>query len=272
VTGWGDLARECAAWGESGRLATWWWRDDDAVAATPALDTLLEVARGPIALAVIPARLQPDLMPRLRGNPEAKVLQHGFAHINNAPAGGRKSEFPDERDLEAIRADLGTGFKKLSAAFGPQFLPVLTPPWNRAGGRTVAILQSIGFMGLTRYLPRPAAQAAGVNLSNTHVDVIDWRGTGIGSTRPFLGESACLDLFIGHLRARRLGEADGQEPTGVLSHHLVHDPSTWRFLEKLRDFLGNQAAARLLDPSAVFAAGHATGDGSLAGKLSGSFE
>jgi hypothetical protein len=261
VSSWDDLARECAAWGESGRLATWWWRDDDAVEATPALDQLLLVARGPIALAVIPAQLQPSLASRLKQNPEAAVLQHGFAHRNEAPARERKSEFPDERDVTAIERDLGAGLRKLSETFGAQFLPVLTPPWNRIGGRAVAILQSIGFIGLSRYLPRSAAQIHGVNQVNTHVDIIDWRGSN-GPVRGFLGESACLDLFIGHLRARRLATVDAQEPTGVLSHHLVHDPATWRFLEKLRDFLGNQAAARLLDPSAAF----------QSGKSSGSFE
>jgi hypothetical protein len=257
VSGWDDLARECAAWGDSGRRATWWWRDDDAVAATPALDELLRVAQGPIALAVIPASLQPDLEPRLRQDPAVAVLQHGYAHRNEAPAGGRKSEFPDERDPGAIEQDLGRGFRKLTDGFGHQFLPVLTPPWNRIGGRAVAILQSIGFIGLTRYLPRTAATVHGVNQVNTHVDVIDWRGS-----RGFLGESACLDLFVGHLKARRAGTVDPDEPTGVLSHHLVHDPATWRFLEKLRDFLRNQAAARLLDPAAVF----------RSGKISGSFE
>lgn len=254
MTGWDDLVRECAAWGEAGRMATWWWRDDDAIAATPALDQLLRVARGPIAVAVIPATLQPDLAPRLKASPEVAVLQHGYAHRNAAPEGGRKSEFPDERDLEAIRQDLTAGFRKLSETLGPQFLPVLTPPWNRIGARTVAILQSIGFIGLTRYLPRPALQDRGLNLVNTHVDIIDWRGRN-GPPGGFLGEGACLDLFIGHLRARRLGTVDPNEPTGVLSHHLVHDPATWRFLEKLRDFLANQAAARLLDPSAAFASG-----------------
>jgi hypothetical protein len=258
VTTWDDLVRECAAWGESGGLATWWWRDDDAVAATPALGQLLRVARGPIALAVIPAKLQPDLAPWLKQHPEAAVLQHGYAHRNAAPAGGRKSEFPDERDLGAMERDLTSGLGVLSAAFGPQFLPVLTPPWNRIGGRAVAILQSIGFIGLTRYLPRPALQAQGVNLVNTHVDVIDWRGRN-GPPGGFLGESACLELFISHLQARRLALVDRNEPTGVLSHHLVHDPATWRFLEKLRDFLANQAAARLLDPPAVFASGKSSG-------------
>jgi hypothetical protein len=266
VTGWGDLACECDSWGAEGRTATWWWRDDDAVSATPALDQLLRIAHGPIGLAVIPAGLQPDLAPRLRQSPEAVVLQHGYQHRNHATEGGRKSEFPDERDSQAIAQDLHSGFQKLSAAFGDQFLPVLTPPWNRIGGRTVAILQSIGFIGLTRYLPRTAPQVHGVNQVNTHVDVIDWRGRN-GPPGGFLGEDACLSLFIGHLRARRLGEADGDEPTGILSHHLVHDPATWRFLEKLRDFLANQAAARLLDPAVAF-----RGDIPPTGKLAGSKE
>ena len=255
---WDDLARECAAWGARGRTATWWWRDDDAIETTPALEELLQIARGPIALAVIPARLQPDLAPRLMRNPEVAVLQHGYAHRNEAPVGGRKSEFPDERDPDSMERDLTAGFRTLEAAFGNQFLPVLTPPWNRIGRRAVAILQSIGFKGLTRYLPRTAFRVHGVNQVNTHVDVIDWRGKQ-GPAGGFLGENACLDLFAGHLAARRTGTVDPDEPTGVLSHHLVHDPATWRFLEKLRDFLSNQAATRLLDPAAAFGESQSSG-------------
>ena len=258
MAGWDDLTRECAAWGEAGRTATWWWRDDDAVAPTPALEELLRVAHGPIGLAVIPARLQPDLAPWLGRHPEVAVLQHGYAHRNEASANGRKSEFPDTRDLGAMEQDLAAGFRTLSAAFGKRFLPVLTPPWNRIGDRAVVILQSIGFKGLTRYLPRPAPRAHGVNLVNTHVDVIDWRGRQ-GPPGGFLGESACLELFVGHLAARRAGTVDSDEPTGLLSHHLVHDPATWRFLEKLRDFLSNQAATRLLDPAVAFGEGQSSG-------------
>ena len=258
MSSWDALARECEAWDAAGRTATWWWRDDDAVEATPALEELLRVVHGPIALAVIPAKLQPSLAPRLRQSPETAVLQHGYAHRNAAPVGGRKSEFPDEADLEAIARDLRTGFRTLSDAFGDQFLPVLTPPWNRIGERAVAILQSIGFMGLTRYLPRTAVQVHGVNQVNTHVDVIDWRGIQ-GPPGGFVGETACLALLVGHFRARRSGIADPDEPTGILSHHLVHDPATWRFLEKLRDFLANQAATRLLDPAAVFGSKESSG-------------
>jgi len=129
-------------------------------------------------------------------------------------------------------------------------LPVLTPPWNRAGDAVLAGLRGLGFTGLTRYLPRRTAQIHGLKQVNTHVDVINWKGG-----RGFVGESEALTLFMGHLAARRAGKADADEPTGLLTHHLVHDPATWRFLEKLRDFLKKQPAARLLDPAAVFETG-----------------
>jgi hypothetical protein len=82
------------------------------------------------------------------------------------------------------------------------------------------------------------------------VDVIDWK-----NGRAFLGEQACLGLFLGHLQARRNGKADRDEPTGLLTHHIVHDAATWRFLQKLRNFLAEQPAARLLDPAAAFRLG-----------------
>ncbi|HVO03863.1 MAG TPA: polysaccharide deacetylase family protein [Candidatus Cybelea sp.] len=209
---------------------------------------MLEVAQGPVALAVIPDRLLPDLALKLPSRTGFSVLQHGFAHVNRAEPGRRKSEFPDSRDPAEIRAELAAGRRRLEAAFGPRFLPVLTPPWNRIGGATLAFLSELGFRGVSQYQPRPEAWVHGVKRVNTHVDVIDWQGG-----RGFLGESACLDLLIGHLRARRAGLADADEPTGLLTHHLVHDPATWRFCEKLRSFLGKQAATHQLDPAEAFA-------------------
>ncbi len=249
MTDWDDLARECGAWGESGTRATWWWRDDDAIEPTPALDRLVAIAPK-VALAVIPSRMRPELGDFVRGHSGAAVLQHGFAHVNHAPPDQKKSEFPDSRNRAATIAELETGSRLLQASFGAKALPVLTPPWNRAGNELLAGLHKAGFRGLSRYLPRRAAQIHGLNQVNTHVDVIDWRGD-----RGFVGETAALTLLVGHLRARRLKTADPSEPTGLLTHHLVHDPATWRFLEKLRDFLNKQSAACLLDPAAVFETG-----------------
>lgn len=63
---------------------------------------------------------------------------------------------------------------------------------------------------------------------NTHVDVIDWRGS-----RGFVGEDFALNLATRHLQARRNGSADAHECTGWLTHHAVHDEAAWSFLAML---------------------------------------
>jgi hypothetical protein len=251
MTSWDDLARECDAWAEAGRIATWWWRDDDAIAPTPALETLIALEPNAVALAVIPSQMRAELSGFLRGHPGVTALQHGFAHVNHARGDERKSEFPDSRDARAALEELHEGSRILEHALGPRALPVLTPPWNRASDAVLAGLRALGFTGLTRYLPRRASQIQGLKQVNTHVDVIDWK-----RNRGFVGESEALGLLVGHFQARRTGTADADEPTGLLTHHLVHDPATWRFLEKLRDFLKKQPAVRLLDPAAVFETGN----------------
>jgi len=91
--GWKALARELDAWARAGRTATFWWRDDDAVAPTPALKRLLRLAgrhRTPIALAVIPRPAVKSLFDRLADHANVRVLQHGYEHANHAPAGAKK--------------------------------------------------------------------------------------------------------------------------------------------------------------------------------------
>ena len=61
---------------------------------------------------------------------------------------------------------------------------------------------------------------------DTHVDLVDWRGG-----RRFAGADAVLGALAAALAARR--NAGMAAPTGVLSHHLVHDAAAWRFLERL---------------------------------------
>jgi len=63
---------------------------------------------------------------------------------------------------------------------------------------------------------------------NTHVDIIDWRGT-----RAFVGEAAALGALLSHLSAKLRNQADAGEPTGVLTHHAVHDAASWSFIERL---------------------------------------
>ncbi len=233
---WQDLDREIGLWAAAGRRASLWWRDDDAVADTPDLRRLLEVARVPLALAVIPEAAGPDLAAALARQPGVAVFQHGYRHRNNAAPGAKKCEYPDTRAADLSAEELGRGRDRLAALFPRHFLPVFTPPWNRIGVRTVEMLAELGLRGLSTYLPRRGASQAGLTVVNTHVDVIDWQNRG------FLGEGPALDLLVGHLRARRLGEVDPDEPTGLLTHHLVHDAETWRFLENLQDFLRERPA------------------------------
>ena len=90
-------------------------------------------------------------------------------------------------------------------------------------------LPSAGYRGLSRFGPRNARQTStGLEEVNTHVDIIDWHGS-----RGFAGEDVVLAAAVVHLRARRLGQADRDEPTGWLTHHAVHDAPAWSFLSAL---------------------------------------
>ncbi len=82
-----------------GRAVRLWWRDDDAVAATPALDRLLSLADGrPLLIAAIPAGIEPSLGRRLARARNVRVAVHGLGHANHAPAGEKTAEFGPHRD------------------------------------------------------------------------------------------------------------------------------------------------------------------------------
>ena len=232
MSSWDQLRTELDLWQSEGRVATAWWRDDDAVTVTPELETLLGFEQDykvPLALAVIPASLQDDLVERLVETIDTRVLQHGWAHQNNMPEGRKKQELDDIRDVDAVIADLKQGFAVLSSRFGNRFLPVIVPPWNRISDDVAAALHNIGICGLSTFNARKKPELyKGVLQVNTHVDVIDWRGT-----RGFVGEDAALGAMIAHLSARRQGDVDPEEPTGILTHHLVHDAPTTQFLDNL---------------------------------------
>src|SRR4030095_439567 len=104
---WPDLVAELDRWGEAGRVASLWWRDDDAVAPTTELNSLLWLGgEAPPSLALIPADLDPDLPGFLQAMPQVAVLQHGWRHTNHAPAGAEKREYPATREAAAAAAEL----------------------------------------------------------------------------------------------------------------------------------------------------------------------
>jgi hypothetical protein len=236
---WADLVAELDRWGEAGQVATLWWRDDDAVAATPELDALLRLAgEVPLALAVIPADARPDLAAALAAFPQIVVLPHGWRHANHA-ANGKKSEFPPERPAAEVAAELAKGHARLVGLFGPRALPVFVPPWNRFAAEFLPLLGVAGIAGLSEMAGREApALPRGLSRIDTHVDLVAWK-----QDRGFIGAPAALAGLVGQLRARRLGGGDLAAATGILTHHLVMDRATAGFLDRLIALIDGHGAA-----------------------------
>ena len=211
--------------GRPGRRPGFWWRDDDAVAPGEALDRLLALAERhgrQVALAVIPEAVEPALAERLAGT-NATVIQHGWAHRSHAPAGEKNAELGDHRPAEAALAELAEGRARLERLFGDRFHPALAPPWEPYRARP-AFPAGRGRPDRAVRLRPCARRVPGLHLVNTHADPVDWRGS-----RGFAGVGRTLAPVLRHLADRRTGAADPDEPTGILTHHLVHDLEGWIF-------------------------------------------
>ena len=227
MTSWQALEQELAFWHAAGRCADLWWRDDDAADAGPALDRLLEIHREtatPLALAVVPARATAALADRLAMETAVDLLQHGYAHVNHAPASEKKIELGPHRPAMFVLGELGTGRMALERLFGNRPLNVVVPPWNRIAPGLVPTLPEIGFTGLSTFgAVRRPHPVRGLRQINAHADLIDWKGG-----RGFIGEAASLAAVVEALARARAGTG---EPVGILSHHLVMDGGAWEFLE-----------------------------------------
>lgn len=251
---WAALAAELDRYRRAGQTATLWWRDDDVQRPTPALNRLLRL-RGdwnvPLLLAAVPDGMDDTLAPVIRGQPEVWVCQHGFAHANHAPPDRKRSELGPDRPVDRIADELASGWCRLARQFGNRLLPAMVPPWNRIGHGLIDALPELGYRGLSTFGPRDRAEPVpGLRRVNTHVDLIDWRGH-----RGFLGDRAVLAQLVDHLGARRRGDVDADEPTGLMTHHLVHDAPCWTFCAELFDRTRSHPAARWLTPWAAFGFG-----------------
>jgi hypothetical protein len=249
VSTWADLARELDAWAAAGRVAEFWWRDDDAVAATPALERLVALQHGrgvPLALAVIPAGANEGLHARLTGERDVVVVQHGWAHDNHARPGRSKAELGPDRPAAYVLGELARGQARLDRLFGSAWLKVLVPPHNRISATVADGLSAAGYVGLSTNKPR-ATPPAGLIQVNVHIDIMDWT-----VTRAFLGDDACLDQALLHLGAKRGGRADGSEPTGLLTHHLAHDEDAWTFIERFIAATRGHPAVQWRHPAELF--------------------
>jgi hypothetical protein len=244
MTGWDALQQELDQWQRAGTQARLWWRDDDAHAATPELDHLLTIAQGvPLALAVIPAQLDPSLILQSQGLSDVEILPHGYAHTNHEPADRKKAEFGAGRTVDGAGLELRQSMALLMDAFGDRVFPLFVPPWNRIAPDIARSLPDNGLVGLSVFTDRsPDRVVPGLN---THVDILDWKAKKRTGQAQFLGQEAVLGELVAALGRRRNGApgTDVTEAVGLLTHHLEHDPDSWAFLVDLIPFIRNHPGA-----------------------------
>jgi predicted glycosyltransferase len=232
---WSPLDEAIARAGDAGVCPSFWWRDDDAVAETPALRRLLALSRTfsvPAALAVIPARTMPSLAACLIEDGNIGALVHGLSHANHAPKGEKKAEFGANRTLDAMLPEVADALAQARQKLGPVLLPVFVPPWNRIAPELVPTLPGLGFRGLSIFNDRRAGGPSGLVEINAHIDPIDWHGT-----RSLLEPNGLIAATAGAVSRRITGQAEPEEPIGLLTHHLVQDEPVWFFCEALLERL-----------------------------------
>lgn len=246
---WRALSRELDRWGEDGCRLRLWLRDDDAIAPSPALDSLCALAerfQAPVLLAVIPMLAQPALAPALRSMPLLRPCQHGAWHRNHATADAKKSEFGPERDAQTVDAEIALGSQRLAELLGPAVLPVFVPPWNRIDPSHAARLPALGFAGLSCFRGYRLGPQGGPALLNTHVDVMDWQGGRIGRAPADL--LAEITVWLAAARETGMRNAD----LGLLLHHRDHDETVWSFLTAFLKVAVHPAVS-LVDPGLLLA-------------------
>ncbi|WP_298839686.1 polysaccharide deacetylase family protein [uncultured Roseobacter sp.] len=225
-TDWTPLRQELARCRAAGVPLPVWWRDDDAVTHTPALDRLCGLSEDlglAVHIAVIPEPADQTLAAAVSAHSCLVPLVHGWQHINHSCEGQKKAEFGRVRASAA--GELDAGLKRLKHLFGSRLLPVFVPPWNRLDPGFCNDLAHLGYAGVSTFLPRVSRCAApGLMQVNTHIDPISWHG-GRGLVLP----ETLVKLTVQTLTDRRAGKTDPAEPLGLLTHHLVHDEEVWQF-------------------------------------------
>ncbi|AXS40007.1 polysaccharide deacetylase family protein [Breoghania sp. L-A4] len=211
---------------ERGKSARFWWRDDDAIEPSPALDRLLSIAntyKVEVGLAVIPEPATEALADRLREEPYAKVLLHGWRHKNHQrkDLGEKAAEFGSRRNPAEAIDELRRGKARLEALFGEAFIPAFVPPWNRLSPEIARGAQAIGLKGISSFT---WFHAPDPHRLQTHIDMIKWK-----KGRRFIGWPAAAMRFDLQMTRRRNAPS---EPIGILSHHLAMEDDSFRFLEE----------------------------------------
>lgn len=245
------LRLELDAWAANGDVADLWWRDDDADSPTEEVRRMLDLAGengATVVIASVPAKAEEALAPLLLSCPQALVVQHGYAHQDHSPLEVKgKWELGLHRPAAVVLDELKQGWARMHDLFGERVRPMLVPPWNRIDADMVRALPTVGYTMLSTFGPRSAAEAApGLRCINCHCDIIAWK-----RGRVFIGAEKTAERLVEHLRARRLGEVDPDEPTGLLTHVWINDEQAWCVLRALLRLVAQHPNGRWLDQAGL---------------------
>ncbi|MFN7949661.1 MAG: polysaccharide deacetylase family protein [Blastocatellia bacterium] len=215
------------------------FRDDDVAEDEPALNRLLDVfiqRRTPVNLAVIPGRLTEAatamLRQRLRTHAHLiEINQHGWMHLNHETA-GRKCEFGPTRTFAEQFADIESGRRKLTEAFGADFSAVFVPPWNRCTEATLRAIDELEFQALSQLKGAQPVTGYGFTEISVTLDLHRWKG---GVT---MKDPAELDSELS-------AQVSAGETTGVMLHHQVMDDAAFAWLARLLDELSLHSCLRI---------------------------
>jgi hypothetical protein len=236
-----QFLKKLDAYGRDGRTAQLWLRDDDAIEPTQQLFRLLDLSarwNAPMTIAAIPADATDALADLLTPIPAISVAVHGWDHVNHAPASQKKQELGMHRGEATVLARLADGLARINVLFGDRAVPLLVPPWNRIAADLIPHLPGLGYKALSVFGPEP--HKSPLPMVNTHVDIIDWKGSRGGRPKDALYVQAVRHLES--VTAQRV-------PLGILTHHLVHDEAAWEFLEDLFAATANHPACRWVSVS-----------------------
>ena len=136
-----------------------------------------------------------------------------------------------------ILNEINKGYTRLQELFIQSVQPIFVPPWNRIDDHLIPLVSELGFCAVSAF----GREKPGIELQqiNTHIDLIDWRGT-----RGFVGEDVALIALSNQLSERRHNKNCSKKAIGLMTHHLNHDKETWRFLERLLEVTLHNSACK----------------------------
>ncbi len=214
----------------SERTLNVFFRNDDVDADEQTLRQLLssfESLNAPLDLAVIPGRLTESCVALLEEYDRSQfgLHQHGWQHLNHETT-GRKCEFGVSRSYDEQLDDIARGQRRMNKAFGQNWLPVFTPPWNRCTEETYRTLDQLGFEALSIDNGKPPISGYGFREISVTFDLYRWKGEPAMKSP----ESVFSELAI---------QVNYLDTIGIMLHHKVMDAAAFSFLEQLLETLSN---------------------------------